>query len=452
MPDKRKTILLVNPVGRERTGFSQDRISKIPPLALGIVAGVTPKEYHVRILDENFQAARFRPADLVGITAYTENAARAYEVAGMFRQRGVPVVMGGIHASACPEEAMQYVDAVVVGEAEKVWPQLLADFEAGAMKTMYRAEGYLEPEKIPFARHDLFHPLYHYRIIQTTRGCPYDCEFCTVTAFNGRVYRERPVEHVLDELEAHLGPYSSVVFADDNLIGNNRKQRERAISLFKGIVDRGLNIDWFSQVTIDIADDEEVLHWAAKSGCRILLVGIEAETDAGLASLNKTLNRRKGGIAYYRKAFETINRHGIAVLGTFILGLETDSLEDIRNRASFIVKSRVDAVQCSILTPFPGTRLHDRLKAAGQLAKTNFPSDWNYYRFMDLAYRHPEIPPDALAGEIEKAWRKIYNPAFLYYKFFRTWWKTRSMKAAFWAFYPNFRYRRDVLEKPVNRE
>ena len=307
---KKKTLLLINPVGTDRTGFSQDRTSKFPPLALGIVAAMTPEHFRIKILDENFQRARFRNADLVGITAYTENAPRAYEIAALFRSRGVPVVMGGIHASACPEEAARFVDAVVVGEAEAVWPKVIDDFEKGQLQTFYKAQGYIPAEKIPQARHELFHPLYHFRIVQTTRGCPYDCEFCTVTAFNGRVYRERPVDDVLDELQKHLAPYRSVIFADDNLVGKNQKQRDRAIALFKGIVERGIKISWFSQVTVDIADDEEVLHWAAKSGCKILLVGIEAETDQGLQYLNKTLNRRKGGIDYYRKAFRTINHHG----------------------------------------------------------------------------------------------------------------------------------------------
>lgn len=448
----KKTLVLINPVGTKRTGFSQDPVSKFPPLALGMVAAMTPtEEWKIYIVDENWKKASVRHADLVGITAYTENIDRAYEIATLYRQRGIPVVIGGIHASMCTEEALKYADAVVVGEAEITWPALLNDFKEGKMKRLYKATGYADLTKIPQARHDLFHPSYWYRIIQTSRGCPYDCDFCTVTAFNGRQFRTRPVEAILDEIEQNQGKFKSFVFADDNLIGNTPAQRQRAIELFKGIVARKIKIEWFTQVTIDIAEYPEVLYWARQSGCRIMLVGIEAETMEGLDSMNKTVNKRKGGIAYYQKAFGIINRHGISVLGTFILGLENDTATDIRNRADFIVKSRVDAVQCSILTPFPGTKLHKRLEANGQIACNDFPSDWHYFRFMDQAYYNKQMSPQVMAEEIEKAWRKIYFLPFIYFKLFRTWWVTRSLTAAWWAFGANLRYRRDVLQQPVRR-
>ncbi|HBZ67434.1 MAG TPA: B12-binding domain-containing radical SAM protein [Bacteroidales bacterium] len=450
---EKKTLLLINPVSTVRKGFSQDLTSKYPPLALGMVAAATPAdEWKIYIIDENFNKARVRHADLVGITAYTENADRAYEVAAMYREHGIPVVMGGIHASMCSGEARKYVDTVVVGEAELTWPQLLEDFKQGRMQPIYRAIGYADLAKLPPARHDLFHPSYWHRIIQTSRGCPYDCDFCTVTAFNGRIYRARPVENILDEIEQCQGKYSSFIFADDNLIGNTPAQRQRALDLFKGIVARGIKIDWFSQVTVDVAEYPDLLHWARKSGCRILLVGIEAETMEGLDSMNKIVNKRKGGISYYKKAFKTINKHGISVLGTFILGLEGDTEQDIRNRAKFIVKSRVDAVQCSILTPFPGTKLHKRLEQNGQIACDNFPDDWHHFRFMDLAYFNKQMKPSVMADEIEKAWRKIYSRPLIVYKLFRTWLATGSFVASWWAFEANIRYRRDVLEKPVRRD
>ncbi len=450
---EKKTLVLINPVSTIRKGFSQDLTSKYPPLALGMVAAATPTdEWKIYLIDENFNKAWVRNADLVGITAYTENASRAYEIAAMYREHGVPVVMGGIHASMCTGEALQYVDTVVVGEAELTWPQLLKDFKEGRMEQVYRAKGYTDLSILPAARHDLFHPSYWYRIIQTSRGCPYDCDFCTVTAFNGRIYRSRPVDQILDEIEQHKGRYSSFIFADDNLIGNTPAQRQRALDLFKGIVERGIKIDWFSQVTVDVAEYPELLFWARKSGCRILLVGIEAETSEGLDSMNKIVNKRKGGVSYYKKAFNIINKHGISVLGTFILGLEGDTAKDIRNRAKFIVKSRVDAVQCSILTPFPGTKLYERLKQNGQIACNNFPDDWNHFRFMDLAYFNRQMEPTVMADEIERAWHKIYSRPFIIYKLFRTWWVTGSFTASWWAFGANIRYRRDVLEKPVRRD
>ena len=446
-----KTLVLINPVDKRRTGFSQDQVSKFPPLALGVVAALTPSNWKVKIIDENFKEARFIKADLVGITSYTENVARAYEIAALFKENGVPVVMGGIHASMCPDEALMYCNSVVIGEAESLWPQAIKDFESGFLKDRYKTADYIDAAEIPHARHDLFHPLYWYRIIQTSRGCPHDCDFCTVTAFNGRRYRKRPVEEVLNEIESCKSNYKSFIFADDNLIGNTPSDRARALELFKGIVERNIKIEWFSQVTVDIADHPELLYWARKSGCRILLVGVEAETNDGLEKLNKKVNQRKGGKLYYRKAFRIINKHRIAVLGTFILGLETDSKQDIINRANFIVNSWVDAAQTSILTPFPGTRLHARLHGTEKINCTNFPNDWHYFRFMDLTYNHPELSHEELASTIERAWRIIYKRRVIISNAIRTFLVTKSFSATMWAYHSNVRYRRDVLEQPVRR-
>jgi len=446
-----RTLLLINPVDKRRTGFSQDQISKFPPLALGVVAALTPKNWRIKIIDENFKEVKYKEADLVGITSYTENAARAYEVASLFREKGVPVVMGGIHASMCPDEALKFCNSVVIGEAESLWPQAIKDFESGFLKDKYQSNEYVDASQIPHARHDLFYPLYWYRIIQTSRGCPHDCEFCTVTAFNGRRYRKRPVEEVLDEIESCKSNFKSFIFADDNLIGNTPSDRARALELFKGIVERKLNIQWFSQVTVDIADYPELLYWARKSGCRILLVGVEAETNDGLEKLNKKVNQRKGGKLYYKKAFRIINRHRIAVLGTFILGLETDSKQDILNRAHFIVDSWVDAAQTSILTPFPGTRLYTRLNNTEKINCSNFPNDWHYFRFMDLTYNHPELPHEELASTIEQAWHIIYRKRIIFTKAIKTLLVTRSISAMLWAYNSNLRYRRDVLQQPVRR-
>ena len=193
-------LVLINPVNPARTGLTVNTSSRFPPIGLGIVAALTPDDWEITLIDENWESFSYQEADLVGITAFTASANRAYELARIYRECGVPVVMGGIHASMCTNEALQYVDTVVIGEAESTWQKLIADFRKGEMTQVYQGE-LSDLAGIPHPRRDFFHPDYMFASVQTSRGCPMDCEFCSVTAFNGHRYRRRPVEDVLDELE-----------------------------------------------------------------------------------------------------------------------------------------------------------------------------------------------------------------------------------------------------------
>jgi radical SAM superfamily enzyme YgiQ (UPF0313 family) len=211
---KKRRLLLVNPVNPIRFGLSNSRSFRFPPIGLGIIAALTPKSWEVRLIDENWEGFTYQEADLVGITAFTASANRAYRIALFYRVTGMPVVMGGIHASMRPEEALEFVDSVVIGEAEHVWPKVIADVEAGGpLQQRYQVER-SDLSGGPWPRRDLFHPGYLYASVETSRGCPMDCEFCSVTAFNGRRYRRRPPEEVLAELEAI--PQKKLVFVDDN--------------------------------------------------------------------------------------------------------------------------------------------------------------------------------------------------------------------------------------------
>ncbi|MCK9401656.1 MAG: cobalamin-dependent protein [Bacteroidales bacterium] len=265
MTSNRKKLLLVNPINQHRLGFSNDPSTSYMPINLGIIAALTPEHWDVELVDESFEKCTFRKADLVGFTAFTANALRAYELAVMFRQEGIHTVMGGIHASMMTEEVVNYVDTVVTGEAEVVWPQLIADFEDGSIKPMYLG-GITDVENIPHVRREIFKKYpYVYDLIQISRGCPMGCDFCSVTKLCGSKYRERDVEDVLDELEETSRPMLFIV--DDHLVNTNKGAEERAIRLFKGMVDRKLNKLWFGQAAMNFADNDEVLHWATKSGC-----------------------------------------------------------------------------------------------------------------------------------------------------------------------------------------
>ena len=422
---KRKTLLLINPANKLRPGFHINRATRNQPLSLGIIASLTPDDWKIKLIDENFRTFRYYEADLVGITAFTSSAPRAYEIAAMYRDKGIPVVMGGIHASMLPEEAKHYVDVVVQGEVESIWPEVIRDFEAGSLKRHYisRFEQVIHQPK---PRRDLFHPGYICAAIQTTRGCPLNCTFCSVSAFNGRHYRFRPLEEVLNELEKI--PQKFVFFIDDNIIGHTRESKERAKELFRGIIRRGIKKIWHSQSSINFGDDPELLKLAFKSGCRMIFLGIESETDANLEEANKKLNL-KHGVQSYNNVFKTIQRHGIGVIAGLIFGWDSETLETIRKRARFALRCRADSFQTSILTPLPGTILFEKIQAENRLLYNNFPDDWHRYDYFELTILHPEMETTALDKEIRRALRKIFSPSSILLNNFRTLFRTRNLWA-----------------------
>ncbi|MCM2370631.1 B12-binding domain-containing radical SAM protein [Aporhodopirellula aestuarii] len=433
----KKKLVLVNPVNCVRSGFSVNPSSRFPPLGLGILASLTPDTWDVKLLDENFSPFEYHDADLVGVTAFTSAANRAYEIASTYRKRGVPVVMGGIHASMCPTEALQFADAVVVGEAESVWAKVLADAESGKLTGLYHGE-WLAPNRLAPPRRDVYEGDYVFASVQTSRGCPLDCEFCSVTAYNGRRYRRRPIEDVLDELESV--PDELLFFVDDNIIGNGGACRAQALELFKGMVARDLKMSWFCQASINVADDPEVLDWAARAGCRMIFIGIEAEDDDALAEVNKRLNLKKGA-GSYTQMFDRVHAAGIAVLGAFIFGMDSDTPETLRRRAEFMVNSDVDAMQLTTMTPLPGTRLFERLEKEGRLLYTQFPADWAHYDLTKLVHQPKSMEPDELWDVIRDCTEQVYALPTLKTKARRTLETTGSIETTEFAYRTNMNYR-----------
>jgi radical SAM superfamily enzyme YgiQ (UPF0313 family) len=426
-------LLLINPFSQYKKRELVDVHAMSPPLALGIIAALTPAHWEVEILDENFEDYAFRDADLVGITAMTASVNRAYELAGIYREKGVKTVIGGIHASMLPDEAGQYADVVVTGEAESVWMQLIADFDAGRLQARY--DGKLLPmDNAPLPRRDLFHPGYTYANIQTTRGCPMKCDFCSVHTFNGSHYRERPVEEVLDELQTI--PHQKVYFVDDNIIGYSKKSKERARKLFKGMIERGINKDWYCQASLNVADDEEVLKYMADSGCRMILIGIESEKVHQLEEANKILNLRMG-IESYNEVFDRIHQYGISVLGALIYGLDSDTRHDLFDRTNFAIECRMDAMQATIVTPLPGTGLFNRLQSENRLLYTNFPADWERYHFMEVIHRPVTMEPAELMDAMWENWSIMYDHKVIQKKMLQTLKATNSKKAAAWSYLSN---------------
>ncbi|WP_338605601.1 B12-binding domain-containing radical SAM protein [Desulfoferula mesophila] len=366
---------LVSIVNFEESRWNRYRVWK--PLSLMVLAGLTPSEWKIQIIDENLGAPDYaalpRP-DLVGITAFTSQANRAYEVAAHFRGLGVPVVMGGIHATMCREEAMERVDALVTGEAEGIWPGVLEDALNGRLQHRYDG-GLADIKDVPMARHDLLNRGYACGAIQTTRGCPLNCSFCSVTAFNGAHYRQRPVADVVRELRMISEKYVLVV--DDNLVGTRREHVARAKDLFRAMAHADLGKKWFAQASINFADDEELLALAAKAGCVGVFIGFESPTPEGLREIGKKFNIQKDRDIH--ESVRRIQRHGILVAGSFIIGLDTDEPGVGKLIAETARRHGVDNLNALFLTPLPGTRLWDLMKSEDRIALDAFPGDWKYF-------------------------------------------------------------------------
>ncbi|MBN2035133.1 MAG: B12-binding domain-containing radical SAM protein [Chitinispirillaceae bacterium] len=430
-----KKILLINPVNPSRRGLTNSHVVVIPPLGLGIVAALTGPDWDLDILDENFDRFTYQDADLVAFSAFTPAAPRAYEIASLYRSMGIPTVIGGIHASMLPHEALRFVDTVAIGEAESTWPAILEDFSSGKLRRIYR-EDPARSTPINGARHDLFHSRYIMDAVQTARGCPMDCNFCSVTTFNGRAYRQRAVEAVLDELEAV--PRNNLYLVDDNIYGYGPGARERALSLFRGIKQRGIRKDWMSQASINFVDNEDVLEAAAESGCRLIFLGLEASEDEALMDVNKRLNMRY--VDRYEEAFRTFHKHGIAVFGGFIYGMESDTPESLARRTEFIRTSGVDAAQVSVMTPLPGTRLYARFEKECRLLYTDYPHDWTRYDMIEVVFKPKLMTPAELTAAFCDTGFVNYNPVQLLMKCFSTLSATKKAAPAWWSFSASLNY------------
>ncbi|MDD5542284.1 MAG: radical SAM protein [Acidobacteriia bacterium] len=396
---------LVSIVKVKESRWNRYRVWK--PLSLMVLAGMTPPEWEIAIVDENFGAPDYpsmpRP-DLVGITAFTSQANRAYEVAAHFRRLGVPVVMGGIHATMCLDEVMERVDSVVTGEAEGVWLQVLEDARRGCLRRRYDG-GLAKIDHVPPARHDLLARGYAFGAIQTTRGCPLNCSFCSVTAFNGAQYRMRSIDDVVREFR--LIREKRVLVVDDNLVGTRPDHITRAKDLFRAMAQAKLGKEWVAQATINFADDEELLALAAKAGCRGVFIGFESPTPEGLRELSKKFNLLKG--RDFRASVRRIQRHGILVVGSFIIGLDVDEPGIGKRIAEAASQYGVDNLNALFLTPLPGTRLWKQMKAEDRIVLNTFPEDWKYYTLTFPVGRYKHLSLDGIIDEMLSCDRTFYS-------------------------------------------
>ncbi|MGD9941493.1 MAG: radical SAM protein [Clostridia bacterium] len=411
-----KHLLLINPVGR-RSGYMLSRISCFPPLGLAYVAAVTPGDWDVKILDENFDSWNHEEADLVGLTAFTSNVGRAYEIADAYRKSGTPVVMGGIHASMLPEEALCHADAVVTGEVEGIWAKVLADFGDGKMAGVYHGPLVDLGTSEILPRRDLLHPGYFWQPVQTSRGCPFDCSFCSVSRYLGRRYRQRTAASVLRELETIQGKH--VLFLDDNLIGYSEEARLRALAIFEGMISRKMDKKWWMQASINVADDALVLRKASESGCTHVFIGFETTEEGSLEEMHKGINLRTG-VDNYGEVVKRLHAARIGVMGAFIIGNDHETDEYYRSLARFIIRSGIDIVQISILTPLPGTALMDKVMAEDRLLYNDFPADWEKFRFSYLTHRPEGLSVESVYTGNNYIKKSIYSFPVYQYRLLRS--------------------------------
>jgi radical SAM superfamily enzyme YgiQ (UPF0313 family) len=368
----------------------------IPPLGLAMVAAVTPPEIEVSITDENVTDIDFqKEIELVGITALTATAPRAYEIADNFRARGAKVILGGAHPSVLPEEASQHADAVVIGEAEGIWPILINDFKASKLKRVYRQSERPSLVTLPIPRRDLFAKGAYYvtNTISTTRGCPYSCSFCSVTSLFGRAIRCRPVEEVLREIET-LNQKEFIVFVDDNIVGNPKYAKE----LFRALLP--YRIKWVSQASVTVAKNDELLKLAAASGCLDLFIGFETLSPANLAAVGKKVNT----VDEYETVIKKIHSHGIAIHGFFILGLDEDDEDVFERTLHFAQEMRLESAQFAWPVPYPGTAFYDSLDKTGRIVT----KEWSQYE-SNVVFEPRLMSREMLQQRRDRVWRKFYS-------------------------------------------
>jgi len=374
----------------------------IPNLALPLLAALSPPDVKISFTDDLLTpidlGKELKEVDLVGITVSTKTALRAYRIADAYRKKGVPVVLGGIHPSALPEEAKDHADTVVIGEAEEIWPHLIEDARAGNLKASYRQESLIDPRKIPRPRREIlprrgYFPL---DVVQVARGCPFRCEFCSVRKFFGDTYRFRPIPDIVEEVKTL--PHRLVMFNDDNILGDPSFSRE----LLNALVP--LRKKWFGQASLSGLKKIENVELLKKSGCIGLQIGFESLSKSNLIQSHKYHNDP----AEYPGIINTLHRFGITIWGSFIFGFDEDGPSVFEETVRFAVATKLFSVVFAILTPYPETTFYQRVKEEGRLIQDRW---WLIERPEECA---PHFVPKKMTGEVVRqgwkgAWKEFYS-------------------------------------------
>ncbi|MEW5974959.1 MAG: radical SAM protein [Acidobacteriota bacterium] len=392
-------LTLIHPCIGRRVGQPYIRGWQMEPLAPAVLAGLTPPEVELRFYDDRMEAIPFdEPTDLVALSVETYTAKRSYQIASRYRRRGVPVVMGGFHATLVPEEVGEYAEAVLIGEAENLWPRLLGDFSSNRLQSVYSQPfrpslRNLRPDRSIF-RGKRYLPV---GLVEAGRGCHFQCEFCAVQSFFHNTQTRRPVGDILEEIRRVRKPL--IFFVDDNITSNLEEAKE----FFRELIP--LKIRWVSQASINAAHDEEFLRLIRASGCQGLLIGFESLHPETLRKMRKGFNTMKGG---YEVALANLRRHGIRLYGTFILGYDDDTPDTFEEALEFALRHRFYIVAFNHLTPFPGTPLYERLRQEGRLIYDRW---WLHpdYRYGSVPFQPRRMTAESVKQKCLEARARFYR-------------------------------------------
>jgi radical SAM superfamily enzyme YgiQ (UPF0313 family) len=394
-------LTIVHPcVGRRAGDRSYLRTWQMEPLPSAMIAALTPNDVEKRFYDDRFEEIPFNePTDLVAISIETYTARRAYQIASEYRRRGIPVVMGGYHATLCPDEVACYADSVVVGEAEQTFPKLIDDYRHGTPEVYYRAAGQphlnVDPDRSIF-KGKAYLPI---QLVEFARGCRFRCEFCAIQSFHQGAHNFRDVDRVIREIGRVRRPGQMVFFIDDNLTSGMSEAKE----LLKALIP--IKLKWFTQTAINVTHDDEMLSLMKQAGCQGVLVGFESLNPDSLKQMNKGFNLMKGGPAV---AINNLRRHGLVVYGTFIVGYDHDTPESIAETVAFAKQQGLFIAAFNHITPFPGTPLYRRLEKEGKLL---FDAWWTdpRYRYNMIPFQPAQMSPRELEQLCLQARKKFYG-------------------------------------------
>lgn len=383
-------------------------VASMPSLSLLTLAALTPPPFEVayfEVADLKDQADLPMDFDLVAITSFSAQIYEAYDLADRYRALGVPVVMGGLHVSAVPEEAKEHCTSVVIGEGEPIWPELLRDLERGELKPYYqsRLPGGYSLRDAPTPRFDLLDPTRYNRLtVQTSRGCPHRCEFCASSILLTPHYKVKPIENILREIHAikQIWPKPFIEFADDNSF----RHRAHSLELLRALANEDLR--WFTETDIQVAEDDELLQGMRDAGCQQVLIGLESPRRASLTGLELKRDWKARHQESYLRSIAKIQSYGITVNGCFILGLDGDTPEVFDDVLQFVRQSGLYEVQITFLTPFPGTPLYRRLKAEGRLVRDGA---WELCTLFDVNLRPRGMTADQLQSGFIRLARTLYS-------------------------------------------
>ncbi len=432
-------LLFINPANRQK-GLGTTKATAWPPLNLPYLGARTPQHYQIDVIDENIEPFQYRDADIVGITGFTPSIYRAYQIARTYRQKGITTVMGGIHVSMMPEEALSFCDAIVVGEGEDVWPEVLKDFERGSLQRTYRGT-LVDLAKLPLPRRDILNnSFYKWASIQTSRGCPMNCSFCSVTAFNGRRFRRRPLDAVIEELKRI--PQKLIMVADDNILGYGEEDLQWVNAFFSKILQAGIRKRFFVQSSILLGEDRELIRLAARAGVKIVFIGIESLNPATLRAYQKGINLERARQNRYKELIGRIRQGGIAVIGAFMLGNDDDDRDVFSRTLQFVRSSGIDVLQLTKPTPLPGTQLWKELNEQGRILDREFPRAWENYRLTKMVFEPAKMSIEEVYKGFTRLRKSYYGTLETLRRHASTFTATKDISASLIAFKFDSSYRK----------